>query len=347
MKSAHLVLVGSFVAWSVALSACGGQSFRPDTGSPAAQSVDPLVLSGTVVSCGDGFAHPNICCENVSGQGASCDAYPDTPFQPCGTSQQTYPDPRSCCPLSGTGACQAVDAGFASGGSSGGGQGTGSGSGSGTGSSCMYPCPPGFAQSGAACCPVATAGAIANTACVTSVLAIACPAVPVCACPLEADGGESACSCPPASGCTPPPPPSCGSCPQGWQVPAGEPGLCCQEEANDIIACFSQAVPPPIPVPAVDAGVGTGDAGISSPGCVCSEPVCPPNAACAPLPCDCDAGPTAAADAGASDAGDSCTISSDCHGPLPQIAERCPDGGTGVARWVCESGTCVMPPLCE
>jgi hypothetical protein len=40
---------------------------------------------------------------------------------------------------------------------------------------------------------------------------------------------------------------ACPACPSGWQAPAGEPGLCCLDQPNGAIECFSQAVPPALP----------------------------------------------------------------------------------------------------
>ena len=36
----------------------------------------------------------------------------------------------------------------------------------------------------------------------------------------------------------------CGGCPSGWQTPQGLPDLCCAEDANSTIECFSQALSP-------------------------------------------------------------------------------------------------------
>jgi hypothetical protein len=90
----------------------------------------------------------------------------------------------------------------------------------------------------------------------------------VCGCPACLVGE----TCPPC-GCSPPQPSppaplpvNCGDCPPGWQVPAGQPFLCCTEGPSGTIACFSQAVPPspeplPAPVPVVTPGPIAEDAG--------------------------------------------------------------------------------------
>jgi hypothetical protein len=312
------------LATVVGLAACSGQGLDPTSGNQGAQSVSSDVLTEPVTSCETGYAHPNVCCGAAPGQSSACEAYPDAPFQPCASTEQTYPDPRTCCPLDASGEpCHAPPADA----------GTSSGGGTGSGSSCTYPCPPGFAQSGAACCPVVGMGVGTNTACVASPIAVACPLTPVCSCPAEAaDAAPGGCTCESPPECTAPSPPQCGPCPSGWQVPEGEPGLCCEETSSGAIACFSQAISPPPPPVTIDAG--------GPPGCVCSEPSCPPGAPCPlPAPCECDGG-SGEADAGSSGSGSGCETASDCNGPLPSLAERCSDGGYAAAHWTCVSGVC-------
>jgi hypothetical protein len=330
MKS-YLLLALPFAA-AASLGACGG-NVTP-SGGATGQSVSESILSRPVFACGAGLAHPNVCCSATPGEASACLAYPDAPFQPCNDGQQTFPDPRSCCPLDGTGACSppAADAGPGSG-----------GGGSGGGYACTYPCPPNFAPSGGACCPVATQGATSNGACIAYAVAPACPPTPACDCPAEsADGGVATCECDIAAPCTTPPAPQCEPCPDGWQVPEGEPGLCCQENASGIIACFSQAIPP-LPPGEIDAGPidpGPPDTGV---GCACAEPACAPGETC-PLPvCDCDAGgplPTVDAAPVVMDARPGCLSASDCTGALPALAEQCSDGGYAAAHWECVNGGC-------
>jgi hypothetical protein len=92
------------------------------------------------------------------------------------------------------------------------------------------------------------------------------PVPPIaCGCPACIEGEV----CPPCDCGTPPPPvnppPICNACPSGWQVPAGEPYLCCNEGASGVIACFSQGVPPsppePQPLPSQPIGVSSASGG--------------------------------------------------------------------------------------
>jgi hypothetical protein len=83
-----------------------------------------------------------------------------------------------------------------------------------------------------------------------------------CACPECPAGATCGCDCPAPDPC---PPPSCGACPPGWQAPAGDAYLCCQQDASNVTECFSQAVPPaPVPTPqpgtATPVSAGTGAA---------------------------------------------------------------------------------------
>jgi hypothetical protein len=112
-------------------------------------------------------------------------------------------------------------------------------------------------------CPACAEGeACAPCACPLEPSCAPLPApTPVCSCPACLKGE----SCPPCDcNVSPPktPTPTCGVCPLGWQVPAGEPYLCCEEGPGGVIECFSQGVPPslpePQPLPAQPIGVSGG-----------------------------------------------------------------------------------------
>jgi len=378
----------TMAAGTALLSACSGHDLSIGSNGATPQAVEVTAVSGTVVACAPGYAHPNVCCVAGPTASASCEVYPTEPFQQCKTGAQTLPDPWTCCPIDpSTGACVAPppdDGGTAVG--------------VGAGSGCTYACQAGFYQSAATCC----AGGDQGTTCAPSPIAAACANESVCNCPAIIalpDGGEPAnsCVCPPTPVCATPPPPQCAPCPTGWQVPDGEPGLCCKEQPSGVIDCFSQAVPPP-PVttsPAPDAGtppVGCFcaapncpagapcaivpcecDAGNVSPPptqCTCSDPTCPADAPCVPIPCACDAGnatpppnqcvcsepncpvgaPCPYSPCECSDASSgspvTCKTASDCAGPVPALAEICPDGGTASGHWECKAGSCTIA-FCE
>jgi hypothetical protein len=208
--SFSLVPVGAGV---LVLAACSGKVLSLGSQSEA---VSPSDVSGPVTACGTNAAHPNLCCTAGPDQEPSCVVYPDAPFTPCTSGATTYPDPRWCCPLDGSGSCTATssDAGLvvtsSSGGAAGGGS-SGSSSG-GVGTGCANMCPPGWYVPsdavGLECCQTTSGG----TAC--------------------AGGGTGGSS---TTGS------SCPVCPSGWQVPDGEPALCCMTEPTGIIECFSQA----------------------------------------------------------------------------------------------------------
>jgi hypothetical protein len=193
----------------VLLAACNGKVLSLGTNSTPPLLVYPADVSGTVTACGANAAHPNVCCTVAAGQDPSCVTYPEAPFTQCESAATTYPDPRSCCPLDG-GSCTAppsspLVAGLG-GGSSGGGA-----------PSCTYGCPPPGCD-------------------------YTCP--PGLYVPPNPDGIECCTAdnalCSFGDG---PPPPECPACPAGWQVPQGEPALCCMTDGIGAIECFSQAGP--------------------------------------------------------------------------------------------------------
>jgi hypothetical protein len=233
-----LFTAGALGAGALLVTACAGHvQSGGELANPQTQAVSVADVSGPVVACGDGYAHPNVCCVAGPSTTTACSVCTDVPFHACGGGTVTYPDPRSCCPLDGNGNCVApppssppIQPSPPDG--------------------CGYACPVGQYEpqgqagtccgndpSGASFCSGFTVGAPTGCGC-------ACPACPVGdACP------PCDCNCPP-----PPPPPQCGSCPPGWQAPEGAPYLCCAEQSGGVIECFSQAAPPtPTPV-YVDAG---------------------------------------------------------------------------------------------
>lgn len=298
---AWLGTLGSFGAGTVLFLACGGTVSNGAVGSTS-EPVSVGAVSGPVTACASGNAHPNVCCESGPGQAAACIVYPDAPFTPCASGSTTYPDPRSCCPIDGSGGCAPPpppppnDAGAGSGGTcgytcpvgwysppaqpgsgapTGTGTGTGNGSGGSTGSGTGTGSGGSGGSSGGGCCQVDSSGA--ENCSGSSGTGPSC----VCNCPAcDPEGGACppcACNCPPE----PPPPPTCDACPPGWQTPDGEPLLCCETAPDGTINCFSQGVPPP-PTPTPQPAGGTCFASGGAPGtadastttqCGCSESV--------------------------------------------------------------------------
>jgi hypothetical protein len=250
----------AFCASAALLAACSGKVVSP---GPVA-TLEPLALSELnkpVVACGGGYAHSNVCCEGGPGKASSCGVYPGAPFQACGSGYATYPNPESCCPIDGSGDCIAPPPSPPP-----------------PTPGCSYACPPGQYQpdgdptsccfqqgdvivcsggsgvsggsGGTTCppppvcsCPVCLEGETCS--CVCEETTCSSPPPPVCECPECADGPCPPCDCGPS----PPPAPTCPVCPPGWQVPQGEPLLCCNASGG-AIECFSQGVPPPpTPVP--------------------------------------------------------------------------------------------------
>jgi hypothetical protein len=74
------------------------------------QPVSVSVLGGPVPACPAGQAHPNVCCSNTGPLqlAGTCVEYPQTPFLACSSlaiGSLIFPDPQTCCPLDGIGAC--------------------------------------------------------------------------------------------------------------------------------------------------------------------------------------------------------------------------------------------------
>jgi hypothetical protein len=245
---------GTLCVGALVLAACTGKVLSLGTNTTGAQEVAPSEVGGSVPPCSGGSAHPNVCCTAGPNQAGTCVVYPGAPFTQCDNGTTTYPDPRSCCPLDGSGNCSSPPSSSGGGGSSGS---SGGSTGSGSGGSCAYACPPGsYSMSnsfGTECCQTDSNG---GTSCSGggSAGSSSSGGTPgqggsscggVCACPACPDDGGACppCSCPPppSGGC---PPPTCGACPPGWQAPQGAPDLCCLTDSSGNIECFSQAVPP-------------------------------------------------------------------------------------------------------
>lgn len=283
---AWLATLASVGASTALIAACSGKVSNGSVRSTS-QPVSLGDISGTATPCGAGSAHPNVCCEAGPNQASACVAYPNAPFTQCADGSTTYPDPRTCCPLDGHGACaapppQTLPLGDA---------------GPGSGGACVYPCPVGWyspdpnagpGPAGSSGSSGGNGGLVGVTCCETnpdgsgqcmgggsagSGCACACPSC-------DSDG-----SCPPCPPCNcpaqPPQTPSCDPCPPGWQTPQGDPLLCCSTAADGTISCFSQGVPPPPPGNPSDAGVapascfggGGGGPDGSFTQCGCSETV--------------------------------------------------------------------------
>ena len=267
-------------ASALVLLACTGKVLFLGSNGTQSQAVSPTAVSGTVTPCTDGSAHPNVCCQAGPGKAPACEVYPNAPFTACATGATTFPDPRTCCPLDGSGACvepPPPDAGAPP--DSGVGSGD-AGTGGSDGGVCRSPCPVGWyppaGATGGECCQTDPSG---GTVC--GAPASTSPSCGTgCACP----GCTAGTPCPPCVCPTPtcpPPVTECGTCPPGWTTPATDPGLCCSTSSAGATECFSQAVPPGPPQPAVDAGPitssdgGTGSACGGGPdgSCSCAEDV--------------------------------------------------------------------------
>jgi hypothetical protein len=280
---AWLAALGTLGASATLVVACTGKVSNGKV-STTSQPVSIGAISATPTACPSGSAHPNACCEASAGQQTSCVVYPDAPFTQCANGATTYPDPRTCCPLDGNGQCATPPPPPADDG------------GSGPGDTCAYSCPIGWYTP-----PGPTPGPNGGSSGGSPGGAVECcqtnpdgsgqcmgsgPAGGGCACGCPACDPEAG-ACPPCPPCncppTPPPPtPSCGQCPPGWQVPQGDPLLCCETAPDGTISCFSQGVPPPPPGQPSDAGPapsscfggggGGGDGGTFTQ-CGCSETV--------------------------------------------------------------------------
>lgn len=223
-RSVLFASLGPLGAGALLLVACNGKTLSLGTNSTGSQLVSPSAVSGAVGACNANEAHPNVCCTAAAGQQPTCLVYPDAPFTQCAVGATTYPDPRSCCPLDGSGACEPpppLDAAPPPGQPGGGG--------------CAYVCPPGqYAppnSNGNECCQTDPNGGTACSGWGGSGTGCACPACPP---------GQT---CPPCD-CPPPTPPACPACPPGWQVPQGDPAECCTTQPDGTIECFTQAGPP-------------------------------------------------------------------------------------------------------
>lgn len=319
---ALLAAFGAVATSATLVAACTGKVSNGKVSSTS-QPVSLGDISATPAACPSGSAHPNACCETGPNQAASCVTYPGAPFTQCASGWTTYPDPRTCCPLDGKGECAVppppsdVDAG------------------SPPPDTCVYPCPLGWYEPSGPT-PVTNGGSSGGTTFPTC-----CQTNPdgsgqcmgggsagggcTCACP---SCDPSADACPPCPPCNcpeqPPSTPSCSACPPGWQVPQGDPLLCCTENPDGSISCFSQGVPPPPPGQPEDAGVAPascfGGGGGSTDGatftqCGCSETV---NGVDYTVTCT-DPGATCSCSTGGANGTTS--------GPVPEPSTQCNDMG--------------------
>jgi hypothetical protein len=313
-RAYEAIVFGSAMLGMAALAACSGQTFTVGTNGSTTQPIDLSVAGGTAgPSCDTGWAHPSVCCDPT---GTSCEVYTTTSLQVCPEDHPvTRPDGRSCCPLNASGSCVPSSGGAAA---------------SGAGSSCMYACLPGYTLSTPQgdqltnqCCNASGSDcyAVTNPDC----------SEPVCNCPAQTTGANS-CTCSPAPACPLPSPPSCDACPSGWQVPTGDPALCCRNDPAmpSVIDCFSQAIPLPRPgdagtgpAPCIENGVSHADG--TSWTCTdgCNTCTCNNGQAISTLlACAADAAPPPAKDAG----------------PAP-----CVDNGVSHANgtsWTCSNDAC-------
>ena len=215
------LLATATAAAALALVACAGKDLSLGSNTTQAQPVSASAVSGTVTACPVGLAHPNVCCAAAPGVAASCQDYPTAPFTACPSGLATYPDPRSCCPLDGTGGCVTppppppLDAG--------GGPDAGGGGGGGCGNLCppgwyVPPGPDASPDPATYCCQATSSG---DTLCVAHPPATVAPNCAVCACPacIAEDGAACPCTCPePDPTCNPS---TCPACPPGWTRPGG------------------------------------------------------------------------------------------------------------------------------
>lgn len=333
-RAYRVIVYGCAVLGVSALAACSGQAFS--VGSNVAATTEAIASSAAGTpgpSCDTGWGHPSVCCDDT---GTSCVVYKTPSLLACpGDHPVSRPDGRYCCPLDASGACIAT---------------SGSAAASGAGPSCTYACLPGYTLSQTLsdpstnqCCNAGgTCYAVANPDC----------SQPVCNCPATTSNtGPSNCTCSAAPACPLPSPPSCNACPSGWQVPNGDPALCCRTDPSmpSVIDCFSQAIPLPPPAPVGDAGTGPApciDNGVShadSTTWKCSD-------GC--NTCNCRNGQVLSTtiaclvDAGASppanDAAAECALATDCKGALPALCQVCSNGSSGCAHFTCNAGVCAI-----
>jgi hypothetical protein len=191
--------------------------------SVSADSVPLSVLSGAVPACPAGSAHPNVCCRSGPDEATVCSERAVSPFEPCDSASLTFPDPRTCCPLEGSGACAPLSDG-------------GEPGEAGSHSACSFPCgPDGYPPSKlsddggfSSCADIGPTGG----SCVYCCEGLGCPSN-VCHCPaipVNAPPDAASCRCGP----------QCDACPAGWDSSFGVPDLCCRTLAEGR-ECFSQA----------------------------------------------------------------------------------------------------------
>jgi hypothetical protein len=182
--------------------------------------IDVSTLRGVVPMCPSGHAHANVCCVSGPRQPTVCLERLASPFQSCDQGSMTFPDPRTCCPINGVGACIEADE-------------PSDASAVGT---CSFPCAP-VAYSpeelpSDSPVPLSALQSCSNPDSGDTCLSCCYGGLGECV--------TYPCSCPASGPClcgT-----SCGSCPSGWQPPAsGQDDLCCRTSQDGMAQCFSQA----------------------------------------------------------------------------------------------------------
>ena len=203
---------------------------------PDGAVIDDAILEGGVSACGDGYAHPNVCCYAGPQQPTVCiewtPFYP--PFLPCQCGALTLPDPRMCCPLDDGGRCEPA---FGPGGPGANAPGT-----------CHNPCGPGSFPPGEISWPDP---ACTDVPSMTTDAGVSVPAGPCSYCCARhgatygCTGNTGTCIPNPQGGSTCADQTfGCGACPDGWQRAPGVPDLCCRGDRGSGAPseCFSQAV---------------------------------------------------------------------------------------------------------
>ncbi len=200
-----VVLVGCGVATRpfTGIGPCSGDAGTASGTSNTATAVSVSQLVGKeVLSCPDGYVHPNVCCQGAPYQKTTCAEDLAHPFDGCGPEQGAFPDPNACCSLDKKTSCIEPS-------------GAGATGYSGQRSSCQNPCAP-----GAYAPPPLLDGSLCAFGTGMSVE------------PKE----------PPCSLCTGPVQWCSTPCPAGWSPPdRGQVDSCCQSDSSGERFCFSQA----------------------------------------------------------------------------------------------------------
>jgi hypothetical protein len=252
-------VIASVGGLTAAGASCAGKTVSLGTDTSGLSTVDPSSVtasSGAVPACGQGAAHPNVCCQAAQGTPSSCGVFPNSPFHACPAGWTTYPDPRSCCDLSNPASCAAPPFEPAP-----------------SVVACGYTCPPGWYSGGPnACCTtrpdgtgecfgVASGGTPpSGGTCTAGVPTLPDGGGPV---PTFPDGGpingvpdDAGLVCTPTPQPVPQPPTCTATCPPPFVRAEGVPDVCCKDDGNGVIECFSQAGGGPVPPGYPDGGAG-------------------------------------------------------------------------------------------